>query len=299
MVDLREILKHKRPNLSDSSITTYVSILKNLHKKVFPHSDLDVKDFDETEKILHFLHDVQPSRRKTILSALVVLTSNPEYKSSMLSDISQYQNLIATQEKSETQKENWISFDEVLEKLKDLEDEAKLLYKKKNLTMSDMQQVQNYIILALLSGKYVAPRRSLDYVCMKVRNAKKNEDNYMEDNKFIMNRYKTAKYSGQQIIDIPVPLRRILVKWIEKNIHCDFLLFDNNSQPLTSVKLAQRLNRVFDNRKISTNNLRHSYLTHLYGDTIKVNDEIAKTMKAMGSSKSMAQNYILRDSDSD
>ena len=298
MTDIAETLKHRRPSLSDSSITTYSSILRNLFKKIFPDQNLDLKKFDDTEKILDFLHDVPPSRRKTILSALVVLTGNTKYKESMMSDISEYQNLISTQEKSQNQKEHWIHYDEVMTKLKELEDNAKLLYRKKNLTMSDMQQIQNYIILALLSGKYVAPRRSLDYVCMKVRNSKKDTDNYIDGKKFIFNRYKTRKFSGVQEIDIPPALKKILDKWIASNLHCEWLLFDNNSEPLTSVKLAQRLNRIFGS-KLSTNALRHSYLQKLYGNTVDLNDKISATMKAMGSSRSMLQNYVKRDSDSD
>ena len=48
MLDLRVILKEKRPNLSDSSITTYSSILRNLHKKVFGNDgEIEIKDFEE------------------------------------------------------------------------------------------------------------------------------------------------------------------------------------------------------------------------------------------------------------
>lgn len=298
MVDLREVLKEKRPSLSDSSVTTYVSILKNLHKKVFPHEEINMKDYDDVDRILEFLHDVPPSRRKTILSALVVATQNPKYKESMLSDISEYQNMIATQEKSENQKEHWITYPQVLARLKELEQDAKLLYKKKNQTMTDLQHIQNYIILALLSGKYVAPRRSMDYCCMRIRNCKK-EDNYIDGNKFIFNKYKTAKYSGTQEILISSQLRKILDKWISKNNHTDWLLYDNNSQPLTSIKLNQRLNKIFQD-KLSTNSLRHAYLTHMYGNTIKLNEQISNTMKSMGSSAAMALNYIKKDSsDSD
>lgn len=298
MVDLREVLKEKRPSLSDSSVTTYVSILKNLHKKVFPHEEINMKDYDEVDRILEFLHDVPPSRRKTILSALVVATQNPKYKESMLSDISEYQNMIATQEKSENQKEHWITYPQVLARLKELEQDAKLLYKKKNQTMTDLQHIQNYIILALLSGKYVAPRRSMDYCCMRIRNCKK-EDNYIDGNKFIFNKYKTAKYSGTQEIPISSQLRKILDKWISKNNHTDWLLYDNNSQPLTSIKLNQRLNKIFQD-KLSVNALRHAYLTNMYGNTIKLNEKISDTMKSMGSSAAMALNYIKKDgSDSD
>ena len=298
-MDIRHELKEKRPNLSESSITTYSSILRNLYKRIFPEHELNMDNFNNTHKILEHLKEIPPSKRKTILSALLVLTGNKEYKDSMLSDISEYEKLIETQEKSDTQKEHWVTYQQVIEIFKNLEHEAKLLYKKKNLTMTDLQQIQNYIIMSLLSGKYIPPRRSLDYVCMKIRNFKKNEDNWFDTTHLYYNRYKTQKYYNQQIVDLPPALKKILDKYVGKNTHCDYLLFDNNSQPLTSVKLNQRINKIFGD-KISVNALRHAYLQHLYGNTIELNKKIDKTMTAMGSSKSMLKNYVKVDSsDSD
>ena len=68
-MDLKQKLKELRPNLSASSITTYNSILKNLHKRVFD-KELDLNDFNDTESILAYLKDVPANKRKTTLSAL-------------------------------------------------------------------------------------------------------------------------------------------------------------------------------------------------------------------------------------
>jgi integrase len=212
----------------------------------------------------------------------------------MTSDLSEYQTIIEQQEKSETQKQNWITYEETTKTLQDLEADAKLLYKKKALTMTDMQHIQNYVILCLLSGAYIAPRRSLDYVCMKVRNIKKSEDNWFDKTKLYFNRYKTAKYYKEQVVDLPPALKKILDKWSSVNKHTDWLFFDVNSAPLTSVKLNQRLARILGSGR-SVNALRHSYLQHLYGDTIKLNEKINKTMTDMGSSKSQLQVYIKKD----
>ena len=293
-MDIRKELKEKRPNLSDSSITTYSSILRNLFKRVFPEEEMAMEKFNDSKKILQYLHDVPPSKRKTILSALLVLTGNKEYKELMTSDLSEYQTIIEQQEKSDTQKQNWITYEETMKILQDLEADAKLLYKKKALTMTDMQHIQNYVILCLLSGAYIAPRRSLDYVCMKVRNIKKSEDNWFDKTKLYFNRYKTAKYYKEQVVDLPPALKKILDKWSSVNKHTDWLFFDVNSAPLTSVKLNQRLARILGSGR-SVNALRHSYLQHLYGDTIKLNEKINKTMTDMGSSKSQLQVYIKKD----
>ena len=142
MSDLKEILKHKRPNLSYSSLTTYNSILKNLYRKVWPDDDaLHISNFDDAEKIMHYLKDLEANKRKTVLSALVFFSGNEKYRQSMISDIEKYTQLINTQVKSPAQEANWVTMDEVKDKFHQLEDEAKLLYKKKKLTMSDVQKI--------------------------------------------------------------------------------------------------------------------------------------------------------------
>jgi hypothetical protein len=109
-MDLKQKLKELRPNLSQSSVTTYNSILKNLHKRVF-NKELDLNDFNDTESILAYLTDIPANRRKTILSALTVLTGDSNYRDAMLNDIQTYTNEIAKQEKTESQKENWLETD--------------------------------------------------------------------------------------------------------------------------------------------------------------------------------------------
>ena len=77
-------LKEQRPNLSTSSLKTYVSILYNLKKKLDGEDNL--KFFDEDEQILDFLKDKEPQTRKTSLSALFVLTGKSSYNDLMLQD---------------------------------------------------------------------------------------------------------------------------------------------------------------------------------------------------------------------
>ena len=90
----------------------------------------------------------------------------------------------------------------------------------------------------MLGGIYIPVRRSLDYVCMK-KNGQilKDKDNWFDKKQFHFNMYKTKKYYGEQTLPIPSALKKILDKYSELMPHTDFLLFDNNSQPLTSVKL--------------------------------------------------------------
>jgi hypothetical protein len=145
-----------------------------------------------------------------------------------------------------------------------------------------------------LGSLYIKPRRSKDFVDFKIRNVDKETDNYMDKNKFVFNSYKTAKTYGKQEVDIPVQLRNIITKWSKIN-PTDYLLFDANMNKLSSVKLNQRLNRIFDGKKVGVNQLRHTYLTDKFGDTIRKKKELADTMEDMGSSSAMADTYIKKD----
>jgi len=290
MDQIKKTIAEKRPTLSKSSITTYGSILKNLYKKVFNDEEFNLDKFNDPEATLEFLKDSPPNKRKTILSALVIITDQKPYRDLMLEDVRSYNKEIDLQTKSETQKENWINGNDIGEIYSELKRDAEAIYKKKNPNSSDLQQIQNYIIMSLLGGLYVPPRRSKDFVDFKIKNIDKEKDNFLEKNKLIFNSYKTAKTYGQQVVDIPKELKSILTKWIKLN-PTEHLLFDVNMNKLSSVKLNQRLNKIFD-KKVGVNNLRHSYLTDKYAKTSEENKKLEKDMSAMGSSKDMATNYI-------
>ena len=291
-MEITEYIKKKRPTLSAGSLTTYTSILRSLYKKVFGEGEVDFSKFDDTDKVLAHLKDLPPNKRKTILSALVIITDDKKYRDLMLEDVRDYNKEISKQEKTETQEANWVSQTEVREMFEELKKNANLIYKKTNKTNSDLQVLQNFIILSLFT--LIPPRRSKDYVDFKIKNINKDTDNYIEKGKLIFNSYKTAKTYGRQEVTIPKELTTILNKWIKTN-PTDYLLFDANMNPLSSVKLNQRFNRIFDGKKIAVNALRHSYLTDKYADDMKKKKEMSKTMTDMGSSLGMAETYIKLD----
>ena len=294
MESLKEHLHSKRPTLSKSSLTTYSSILKNLYSKVFGNEQIDIKKFEETDKILAFLKDVPPNRRKTILSSLVIITDKKPYRDLMLEDVRNYNKEIHKQEKTPEQQESWVSTNQVKDVFDEYKKNAELLYKKKSLKPADLQQIQSYIILCLLSGVFIAPRRSKDYCDFLIKDVDKEKDNYMDKNKLIFNSYKTANTYGKQEVDISPPLKKVLVKWISVN-PTKYLLFDANMNPLSSVKLNQRLNKIFDEKKVGVNQLRHTYLTNKFGHTIEQKNNIDNTMEQMGSSANMLDTYVKKD----
>ena len=287
-----EIIRLK-PNISQSSVNTYNSILKNLYKNVFKNEDYDLKKFENTAPILSYLKDLAPNKRKTILASLVVITDNKRYRDQMMKDIEEYKANESTQVKNDKQTDSWVDTSEIEALSNALQENSNTLYKKKTLTMPDLQDIQNCIIMCVLSGRYIPPRRSKDYVDFKIKNIDKDKDNYIEKKNMVFNSYKTAKTYQRQEIPIPPELMKILNKWIKIN-PTEYLLFDSNGKKLTNVKLTQRLNKIFG-KKASVNQLRHTYLSGKYQDTIKLNKEMADDMKAMGSSRSQEQIYIKKD----
>ena len=274
-------LKISRNNLSDGSIKTYKSILGTLYKKITDKKSIedsdDLQDYfcKKPKDTLNFLKDLNPSKRKTTLSALVVLCSVNEkskdiYREQLLDDSEKHKEEQKTigNEMTEKQKENWIDWKDVVNIHTQLGKEVSPLFNKDNMTPSDFMKLQDYILLSL----YVLqdPRRSLDYACMKIKNINKksNEDNYIDiirnsSQNFIFNNYKTKSLYGQQKIQITPKLKIILNKWLKLNPTDYLLVSPTTGKCLNVVQINQRLNKIFG-RKIGSNMLRHSYLTSLY-----------------------------------
>jgi len=292
-MELKEFIHKKRPSLSASSVITYASVLRSLYLKIFNSKDIDVKKFDETNTILEHLKDVPVNRRKTILSALVIVTDDSKYRDQMLDDVRSYNKEISTQDKSPEQKANWVNTADVKKIFDALTKQANLLYKKDNISSADLQEIQNYIIVCLLGGIFIPPRRSLDYCHFKIKDID-HAQNYLDKKTLVFNIYKTAKTYGKQVIECPPPLLKILKKWIAIN-PTNYLLFDTNGSALSPVKLNQRLNKIFGGKKVGVNMLRHCYLTDKYADTIKTNEKLANDMSEMGSSSAQSKIYIKKE----
>lgn len=290
--EIREDVKRRKPSLSSQSVITYASILKNLYERAFPDTDYNEKLFDDTDTIIEYLHDLESNKRKTILAALTTLTDKKAYRDLMLKDIESYNEKEHRQEQNEKQSESWVSSDVINQTFTKLQNTANTLYKRENLRMTDLQEIQDYIILCLLGGVFIPPRRSKDYVDFKIADIDKSEDNYMVSNTFVFNSYKTAKTYGAQKVEIPLELKKIITKWSKVN-PTNYLLFDSKSNQLSNVKLTQRLNKIFA-KKVSVNQLRHTYLSDKYQSTIETNKALADDMAKMGSSSHQEKTYIKR-----
>ena len=266
--------KKDRP-LSDKSITAYVSTLSNLYKKIFEDAEFDINDFNKYIDILGFLDNIPYSKRKSILAALLTVTTDKtaydKYHKAMMEDAKEYDKEMEQNAMTDKYEENWITGDEISEKGEPLKERWNELINKADKTPTEKQELQQYLLYVLTSGtKNILPRRLLDWTEMKVEihdaRAKIKPDYNIYDPKkkqFYFYRYKTDKSFNRQIIKPSLEIKKLLDLWIKNKQESPFLFTDRNNSKLSPITLNQRLNKIYGEHK-SINAIRHSYITEKY-----------------------------------
>tara|TARA_R110000868_G_scaffold399785_1_gene673778 strand:+ start:76 stop:978 length:903 start_codon:yes stop_codon:yes gene_type:complete len=287
-------IKAAKPLISEKSVKTYNSLLRTIYKKVFNDDETpDIDNFKNVDKILDYMKDDNIQTRKTKLSAIMAIAPMPEYKEQILSDLKIVKEKTEKSEMTDKLELVEIKPEDMKAVVKSLKKNADAIHKKSELTMKDLQDIQNYIIVSLYHG-HIQPRRAIDFTEMVLKPTNKETENYidMKKSKLVFNKYKTASTYSTQEITIPASLKKILKKWIAL-IPDDVnnLLFNSKREPLSNVTLNQRLTEIFGANK-GVNSLRHYYLTQNHSDTIRAEDKLANDMKAMGSSVKQARSYI-------
>lgn len=307
-----ETLKSKmtEKGLSPSSITLYIRNLQKLN------DDLPFKNFkflENTDNIVKKLENYKPNTQRgyfiSIVSGLNTMKDNK--KIGKMADA--YYNLMISKNKeikakpqgemTEEQKENWVKWDSVEEKINELKEKVNKFVSNKMINETQYNILLSYMVLALYY--YAKPRRNQDYmkmnIIMKFNEKLPDDKNYLDysDNKFIFNVYKTAKKEGRQEINFNEELLNVINMYlkhhpiikgkIKKTTNEPFLVYFN-STPFNSVNSITRiLNKTFG-KHIGSSMLRHSRQSSKYGEIIK---EMAEDAKDMGHTlQTQIQDYI-------
>jgi len=293
MEALVKAIKQERPNLSESSIKTYTTVLKSMFKDIWAGKEFDHTLYiTEQEKTMKHMESIKFNIRKTILSALVSFTTGvvqTKYRNQMMEDSQKYTALQHQHIKTDDQKENWITWKEVEEHLAKLKTQYYYVFKEDKPTQSEIMNLQSYIILACYV--LMPPRRAMDYCKMKVRNYDKAVDNFYENGKFIFSQYKTAKFMGLQIQKVPRALDLLLKKWIAFH-DMDFLFANADDKEIAGSGMTKILNTIFKPKMISVNMLRHIYISEKSAPLI---DQLKETAEAMAHSTGMQGLYVKKD----
>ena len=302
------INKLKAKNLSESSIKLYIRNLEKLNGG-------DLKDFkflSKPEKVVEVLKGYKDNTKRSILISIVsILGCCPDDKKITKLRKIYYDMMLkkndeikenTTDEPTEEQKANWISWADVKKRFDELETVVKTYKDLKTLNEPQWNDLLHYMILALYV--FQQPRRNKDYQYMNVvykHTDKLSKDiNYLSfsDKKFIFNVYKTSKKYGQKVEDISEELFNVIeyylkfhpkIKgYIKKTVNTPFLV-NYNGNPLSQVNSMTKIfNKIF-NKKISSSALRHIFLSDKYSNVVK---EMKKDSDAMGHSSAQQKEYI-------
>jgi hypothetical protein len=295
MEKLAEVIKHNRPHLSASSIKTYSNCLKNLSRMVWgANTNVNHKlFFADSAKVMKVLEGIKYNVRKTYLSAIVAISKGENekvvsaYHQLMMNDAEHYNNEQKENKMTEHQKENWMSWEEILQKRDKLKDRVWWVLNESDPDRENLLELQKYIITCCYT--LIPPRRAKDFSEMKCRDYDEAKDNYYHKGVFTFNDYKTSRFYGKQTVRVPKVLELMLGRWIKK-IPADqeYLFSDYEGKKLTSSTIGKILISVFK-KKISVNMLRHAYITDNLAPKIK---ELEDEAKDMGQSTGQQKLYI-------
>jgi len=297
MTTIRERIIENRPNLTLSSIKTYMSIINKTARDISNKLEKPDDIIEHHKEILESLMTYKPNIRKTKLSAFIVVLDQKDdtpddvkeiidnYRKQLFADADDVDKDEKKQKLTESQEKNYITWDEVLKIYENLRTEAEPLFKLENLNKKQYNKLQEFVLLSL----YVLtpPRRSLDYAQFKIKSIDESTDNYMtvkgrkKEGTLVFNAYKNSKRLGKQEVKISNALRNIIQKWMLKNPN-EYLITTNTGNRIEQPRVNLMLNNIF-NKNIGSSLLRHIYLTHKYGDVEL--GEMEKTTHEMGNSE--------------
>jgi hypothetical protein len=294
-----------KKKITEGSATVYV---RNL-KKLAGGELVNFKFLENPSEVLEKLKDYKDTTRRNYLISIVsILSVFPEFKELhdkyydlMMSSKKVVEDENAKGEMTKTQEDNWISWDQVKEEYKKLEDKILSFYKKKNITDEEYTELLGYALLSL----YVLqePRRNKDFTLMKVVDTfipeLDSDYNYFDlaKKKFIFNQYKTSKKYGRQDIKVTPELFAALKKYLKfRTTKLD--LDDKDSKPFLiradgkpldkSGDITKLLNKIFG-KAIGSSMLRHISITDKVGG---VHQQLEETAAAMAHSVSEQKKYI-------
>lgn len=307
-MDIAEEIRKARPNIKDSSIKSYVLIIKKIANKM---GVKEIENFDfltKMKKVLKALPENANTKKTYVASIVVALDTSPEkyedelenYRAYMDILIEQYNENQKLQKKNKKQNDNWVSFEKLNKYAKSKFNNVKRnLNRKQNYTKYDKVEIQDALILNLYISQDTAPRRleyadcrlinSNDY--KKLSNAEEEDNNWCVIPKgrrkkvFVFNKYKTFKTYGSQKIPCNKIVSYLINLLLKINPDRQWLLLNINtgtkmSKNYLTKTISKLLKREF-NKQLSISMIRHIYISDLLKDMPRY-IELDKIAKEMG-----------------
>ena len=301
----------KQRDLCESSITSYIRTLINLHNKIEGNEKIKNLNFlIKTDLVEENIKDYKDNTKKTIYNTLCsILYPHKDKKKYKITynfykekseDINkEIKSIINENIKSKKENENWITWDEVMDIKTKLEEESET--DKKYLNEKQYNLLLHNVVLSLYVN--IPPRRN-EYLKLNIIAKKEHatdDKNYFvyDEDLLILRDYKTSKKYGSIDIEINENLKKDIHNYLKyhkifnsskkkKKYEVPFFVNHQGVEIISNNAITRILNKIF-NKNIGATMLRHIYLTDKYGKELEDRKEDADKM---GHSLNMQTDYI-------
>lgn len=292
----------KEKGVEPATAVSYMRILLGINGDT-PYKSLAF--LRKKEDVLKGLEGLEKSTQKARVSAIASVLSiqkSPIYKALHKSYCDELHTRKAelmeargdTMEKTAKEKDKWMDWADVVKRRDEIGKELVGL-KPSAITPDKYETLLTHVLLCLYT--MMPPRRNKDYqemfVVKKLPASPDSDKNYLvlSDKKFVFNAYKTAKFSGQQMVDIPAELWSCLQPYLKTRptkTETRFLV-KYGGEPLGAQNAITRLLYKAFGKKVGSSMLRHSYLSEKYGDVM---GEMKKDAELMAHTVGEQKGYI-------
>jgi hypothetical protein len=297
--DFTNLYKEFSPNASKSTIQTFETALKRIEKiyqKSIENLNLDfinnpddiIKKFAETEYSKNTMYSTINMINKLIIMIDAPLALKKKWGDIVKKLTQERDNAQLDNAKTRNESDNWIEYNELLEKV---EKEIDIVFQMENIKSNDFRNLLIFCLYCLMP-----PARIGNYLdCKVIRDNAENlpsSHNYiiiknMDNNPtfyFVFNKFKTAKSLGTQMFKVEnIKLTALLHRYFKyHNKEGEYFLMSRGKE-LTQPNLTNILKKVSQDlteKNLSCNMLRHIYITHFLSEnpTLRQKLEIAGAM---------------------
>jgi len=274
-----------RPDIKQSSLNTYLTSLKNLHRMLDNKIDLDdTKFIQDYDKVINVIDKEKITTKKNRITSILVALGSDEKKDNNLIDkyqkklkelTDEYNIFLKSQKKTDNQEKNWLTHNELNQVFNEIMTDVKKqkINKKQELNDKEFNLLQELLILRTYLDY---PLRN-DFADMKIirsdeyKKLKDNdENNYLvilsKKKIFILNDFKNKKFIGKKIINITSSLNKIINIMLKHNKSGYYLVKKDRKSPMSPNGITKYLNKIFlkrSGKKISTSMIRHIVISKL------------------------------------
>jgi len=288
MCIISDKIRKSRKDIKDTSLDSYTTTLRKMKKDLAPPTaEYDCMDiFEDFNKIKTYLDKYALTTKKNKITAIIVWLKSQDTDDKKLiqkyldylDELSEkYNEYLNSNEKSDTQKNNWVDYNELVKFSDKLTKKVKIegIRTKDKIDKTEFKLLQDLVILRT----YLEYPLRNDFADMKVI-TKKEEESMPDDKNYLVldgskmsfniNEYKNRERLGKRVYKIPKSLSILYKIWLKHNNSGWFLVqLSNRQTPLSPNNLTKYMNKMFKKeygKNISTSMIRHITISEMNKD---------------------------------